>query len=43
MSGAGKGSKPRLVDTKKWVDNFPKTNGKVDGFVKNKNKITKKY
>ena len=40
---AGKGDKPRPVDAKKWVDNFPKTTGKVEGFVKNKNKITKKY
>lgn len=40
---AGKGDKPRPCDVKKWVNNFPKTTGKVDGFVKNKNKITKKY
>jgi hypothetical protein len=40
---AGKGDKPRAVDSKKWVENFPKITGKVDGFLKNKNKITKKY
>jgi len=40
---AGKGSKPRPTDMKKFVENFPKPSGKVDGFVKNKNKITKKY
>jgi len=40
---AGKGSKPRAFDPKKWVNNFPKTNGKVEGFVKIKGKLTKKY
>ena len=40
---AGKGDKPRPTDMKKFVENFPKPSGKVDGFVKNKNKITKKY
>jgi len=40
---AGKGSKTRVKDVKVFVNNFPKTTGKVEGFVKNKNKITKKY
>ena len=40
---AGKGSKSRVADYKKYTQNFPKTDSKVDGFVKNKNKITKKY
>jgi hypothetical protein len=40
---AGKGSKPRPTDMKKFVENFPKSSGKIDGFVKVKNKITKKY
>jgi hypothetical protein len=40
---AGKGSKSRVSDMKKFVQNFPKTTGKVEGFVKVKGKITKKY
>jgi hypothetical protein len=40
---AGKGSKPRPVDHKKWNDNFPKPSGKIEGFVKVKGKLVKKY
>jgi hypothetical protein len=40
---AGKGSKPRPTNIKKFVNNFPKPSKTIDGFVKNKNKITKKY
>lgn len=40
---AGKGSKPRPTNYSKYINNFPKPSGKIDGFVKNKNKITKKY
>lgn len=40
---AGKGSKPRPTDMKKFVENFPKSNKPVEGFVKNKGKLTKKY
>jgi len=40
---AGKGSKPRPTDMKKYVANFPKSSGKTEGFVKVKGKLTKKY
>jgi hypothetical protein len=40
---AGKGSKPRPTDIKKFIANFPKSTKPVEGFVKNKNKVTKKY
>jgi hypothetical protein len=41
---AGKGDKWRKTDFKKYFENFPKTsNKKENGFVKVKNKITKKY
>jgi len=40
---AGKGPKPRPVVIKKWLENFPKTTGKVDGFIKIKGKLVKKY
>jgi hypothetical protein len=41
---AGKGSKPRPTNMKKYVENFPKTTGKVEGFVKVKGgKLVKKY
>jgi hypothetical protein len=40
---AGKGSKSRVSDTKKYKANFPKTTGKVEGFVKVKGKLIKKY
>jgi hypothetical protein len=40
---AGKGSKPRPTDYKKFVNNFPKSNRIIEGFVKKGNKITKKY
>jgi hypothetical protein len=40
---AGKGSKPRPTDYKKYVENFPKPKGKLEGFVKIKGKLTKKY
>jgi len=40
---AGKGSKSRVSDTKKYKENFPKASGKVEGFVKIKGKLVKKY
>lgn len=40
---AGKGSRPRPVDIKKWVENFPKSKREVEGFVKVKGKLVKKY
>jgi hypothetical protein len=40
---AGKGDKSRVKDIKKYQANFPKTTGKVDGFVKVKGKLVKKY
>jgi hypothetical protein len=40
---AGKGSKPRPTDMKKFVENFPKPSGKVEGFIKVKGKLVKKY
>jgi hypothetical protein len=40
---AGKGSKSRVTDQKKYKDNFPKVTGKVDGFIKVKGKLIKKY
>jgi hypothetical protein len=40
---AGKGPKPRPVDIKKWIANYPKKTGKVEGFVKIKGKLIKKY
>jgi len=40
---AGKGSKPRPTDMKKFVENFPKSKKSVEGFVKVKGKLTKKY
>jgi hypothetical protein len=40
---AGKGSKPRIKDYKKYVENFPKPSKKVEGFVTVKGKQTKKY
>jgi len=42
-NGAGKGSKQRPTDFKKFSENYPKGKRDIDGFVKNKNKITKKY
>ena len=42
-TGAGKGSKPRPTNMKKYINNFPKSTKPVDGFVKKKNKLTKKY
>jgi hypothetical protein len=39
----GKGSKSRVTDKKKYNENFPESKKKIEGFVKNKNKITKKY
>ena len=39
----GKGSKSRITDMKKYVENFPKSEKKIEGFVKKGNKITKKY
>lgn len=40
---AGKGDKSRVKDLQKYTKNFPKTTGKVKGFVKIKGKLTKKY
>jgi hypothetical protein len=40
---AGKGSKSRITDLKKYKENFPKTTGKAKGFVKVKGKLVKKY
>ena len=40
---AGKGSKPRPTNYKKFIENFPKSNKTIEGFVKVKNKLTKKY
>jgi hypothetical protein len=40
---AGKGPKPRPVNIKKWIENYPKLTGKVEGFVKIKGKLVKKY
>jgi len=40
---SGKGSKSRVSDQKKFKDNFPKSTGKVEGFVKIKGKLVKKY
>lgn len=40
---AGKGSKSRVSDMKKFVENFPKTKNNVEGFVKVKGKLIKKY
>lgn len=40
---AGKGSKSRITNLKKYKENFPKTSGKVEGFVKVKGKLVKKY
>ena len=40
---AGKGSKSRVTDQKKYKENFPKSTGKVEGFVKIKGKLVKKY
>jgi len=40
---AGKGSKPRSTDMKKYIANFPKFSGKLKGFTFKKGKITKIY
>jgi hypothetical protein len=40
---SGKGSKPRPTDMKKFVENFPKSKKPVEGFVKVKGKLVKKY
>jgi len=40
---SGKGSKSRVSDTKKYKENFPKVTGKVEGFLKVKGKLVKKY
>jgi len=40
---SGKGSKSRITDLKKYKENFPKTTGKTEGFVKVKGKLVKKY
>jgi hypothetical protein len=40
---AGKGSKFRLTNFKAYKENYPKSSGKVEGFVAKKGKLTKKY
>jgi hypothetical protein len=40
---AGKGSKSRVKDYKKYTENFPKQKKEVEGFFKVKNKIRKTY
>jgi hypothetical protein len=41
---SGKGSKSRVSDTKKYKENFPKPSvRKVEGFVRVKGKLVKKY
>jgi hypothetical protein len=40
---AGKGSKSRITDIKKYKENFPKTSKLIEGFVKIKGKLIKKY
>jgi hypothetical protein len=41
---AGKGSKPRPMDYKKFIDNFPKSKRQIEGFVRVKGgKLIKKY
>ncbi len=42
-TGAGKGDKPRPTNMKKYIENFPKSSGKIEGFVLKKGKLTKKY
>lgn len=40
---AGKGPRQRPTDFKKYKENYPKATGKVDGFVKVKGKLIKRY
>jgi hypothetical protein len=41
---AGKGPRQRPTDFKKYKENYPKSTGKVEGFVKTKGgKQTKRY
>ncbi len=40
---AGKGDKDRSSFSKAYKNNFPKLSGKVEGFVKIKGKLVKKY
>jgi hypothetical protein len=40
---AGKGDKDRSSFKKAYKDNFPKLSGKVEGFIKTKGKLVKKY
>jgi hypothetical protein len=40
---AGKGSKQRQTDFKKFKENYPKASGKIEGFLKVKGKLIKKY
>jgi hypothetical protein len=40
---AGKGSKPRPTNIKKYIENFPKPSRKIEGFVFKKGKLTKTY
>jgi len=43
MAKAGKGSKPRPTNIKKFVENFPKSTRKIEGFTLKRGKLTKKY
>jgi hypothetical protein len=40
---AGKGPRQRPTNFKKFKENYPKVSGKVEGFVKIKGKLVKKY
>lgn len=40
---AGKGSKPRPIDIKKWIENFPSKRREVEGFIRKRGKLVKKY
>jgi hypothetical protein len=42
-NSAGKGDRDRSTFKKIYKDRFPKLSGKVEGFVKIKGKLTKKY
>lgn len=42
-TGAGKGPKQRPTNFKAYKANYPKSSGKVEGFVEKKGKLTKKY
>lgn len=42
-NSAGKGDRDRSTFKKTYKDRFPKLSGKVNGFIKVKGKLTKKY